>query len=319
MKPSPASLQQNQHLTGTLHAIAAFGLWGVLPIYWKFLSSVPSVEIFAHRVFWAFVFAFLMLLLLGRPRFLHLLKTPKNALALLATSLLIGINWFVYIFAVATDHVLAASMGYYINPLFSVFLGVVFLKERLTLWQVVALLLASCGVAVVAFDAGGIPWISLALVGSFGFYGLIKKVIGLDSLSSLAVESMFLSPLAFGYIILKAARGTGAFLVQAPWVSVLLVAAGAITALPLYWFAQAAQRIPLSRVGFIQYLAPTLMLVVGVGLYGEPFTWVQGASFGLIWAGIIVYLLSATPPFARAAAAVDKRIRARRASLRRRQ
>ncbi len=295
--------QSNTHRSGTLYAIGAFGLWGLLPLYWRLLHGVPAYEILAHRTFWSFVFASIVLLFIGKRDFLATLTQPRLRRAMLATGLLLGLNWFTYILAVNTDRVLQVSMGYYINPLFSIFLGRIFLKEHLTLLQRVAVLFAAAGVAVLIIAHGVVPWIALILMTTFGFYGLVKKTVAIDALTALAIETLVLSPIAAAVIIAGVVRGAGALGRVSPGVDALLIGAGVVSAIPLYWFAMGAQRIPLARVGFLQYIAPTLMFLIGVLLFGEPFTTVHALSFGLIWTGLAIYSLSHTRPLRRLDAA----------------
>lgn len=277
---------------GTLYALSAFALWGILPVYWKLLTSLPPTEVLAHRVFWSAVFVVGLLMYMGKHNFVDLLRNAKYRVSLILTGALIGLNWFVYIFAVQTDRIVEASMGYYINPLISIFLGLIVLKERLSRLQWVALILALIGVLVIVIQHGRVPWIALVLSGSFGLYGLVKKMMNLDALSSLGIETLLLTPLAVVYIGTKAVNGTGSCVVSEPKVGILLICSGAITALPLYWFAQSARRIPLSRIGFLQYIAPTLMLAIGVGVYGESFTVTHMVSFGFIWFALVLYTIS---------------------------
>ncbi len=277
---------------GTFYAISAFILWGILPVYWKLLHAVPAAEILAHRIFWSAIFVVLVLLYSGRKNFLTLLLDFRNRISLILTGALIGINWFTYIYAVHIDRIVEASMGYYINPLISIFLGLLVLKERLDRIQWIALILAMVGVLIVTYHFGRIPWIALVLSVTFGFYGLIKKIMNLDALSSLGVETLLLVPIAGGFIVVQAVKGTGSFLTADFSVTGLLVFSGAITAIPLYWFAQGARRIPLSRIGFLQYIAPTLMLLIGVIGYSEPFTAIHTVSFGFIWTALALYTLS---------------------------
>ncbi len=278
--------------TGTIYALAAFILWGILPVYWKLLHAVPAGEILAHRIFWSAVFVTAVLLYIGRKNFHSLLRDRRNRISLVLTGTLIGVNWFTYIFAVHTDRIVEASMGYYINPLISILLGLIVLKERLNRLQWIALILALIGVLLITVQFGRIPWIALVLSITFGLYGLIKKIMNLDALSSLGIETLLLAPIAGSFIILQAVNGNGAFLITGYKIDILLIFSGAITALPLYWFAQGARRIPLSRIGFLQYLAPTLMLLIGIIAYREPFTSVHVMSFGLIWTALALYTIS---------------------------
>lgn len=251
----------DDRVVGTLYAIIAFASWGILPIYWKLLTAVSSLEVAAHRVMGAF---------------------------------LIGTNWFVFIYAVSSNQLVQASMGYYINPLLSIFLGLVVLKERLNLWQLLALLLAFGAVLVMTCQYGKFPWISIVLATSFALYGLVKKLSDIDSMISVAGETMLLTPLAVALVTMKASQGASAFGNLSAKITGLLIFSGIVTGLPLFWFTQGAQKIPPSRIGFIQYLAPTFMLLIGVILYKEPFTGAHKISFGLIWTALALYSLSKT-------------------------
>ena len=283
---------RSEYIRGLIFAVLAFFTWGVLAVYWKLLKQVPPLEILSHRIWWAFVFLIFLLLFQKRLSVRKLLKSRKVFFTLLITALLIGGNWFTYIFAVNSNRILETSMGYYINPIVSVFLGLLVLDEKLTPLQWVALALASIGVLYMAFDYGKFPWIALILAFSFGFYGLFKKKAQLPSMLSLFVETMILAPFALAYIIRGEILGNGALFSISPLTDFLLIGAGVVTSLPLYWFARGAKRIPLSTLGFIQYLAPTLMLLIGVFLYGEPFTRAHVISFSLIWAALILYSIS---------------------------
>ncbi|MFW5994589.1 MAG: EamA family transporter RarD [Spirochaetia bacterium] len=286
---------QNGTLAGTAYAVGAFTLWGLLPLYWNLLEHVPAFEVLSHRLLWTALSVTLLLVAARRYRVLQLLRDHTVFRRLFLTGMLLGINWFTYIYAINAGRVLDASMGYYINPLVSIFLGMLFLGERLSLFQKVAVGLAGLGVLVITVHYAVIPWVALVLAGTFGFYGLIKKQMGLRPLTALAAESSFLAPLGLAIIVTQALRGEGAFISAGAGTTGLLVVTGVVTALPLYWFAQGATRIPLSRVGFIQYIAPTLMLLIGVLVFGEPFTAAEGVSFGLIWTGLALYSLSHFP------------------------
>lgn len=300
-------------LLGSLYTLAAFVSWGLLPLYWKLLGGVSAPVILAHRIIWSFVFVSGLLLALRRFAPFAFLGDARRRRVVGATSLLIAVNWFTYIWAVTTEQLVEASMGYYINPLFSVFLGMVVLKERLSRLEAVALVFATIGVANLALRYGQIPWIAILLTASFGTYGLLKKLVSVDSLTALCLETAILSPVALAFLAavavvpgLAAFGGAGAAGAAATGVGGLprifgggaaatvglLLFAGVVTAMPLYWFAQGAQRIPLSQVGFMQYIAPSLMLLIGVFLFGEPFTGVHAVSFGSIWTGLALYSIS---------------------------
>jgi chloramphenicol-sensitive protein RarD len=298
---------KSEQYIGTLYAIGAFTIWGVFPLYWRQLQVVPAYDILAHRTFWSFVVTAAVLLATGRTTFLSLLRDRRSRRALISTGLLLGTNWFTFIFAVNAGRVLDASLGYYINPLFSVFLGTVFLKERLTASQKIAVGFAAAGVIVLTIGFRVVPWTALILMTTFGLYGLVKKTVPLEALGALAAETLILAPIALGVIVAGVIRGTGALGRIGTGIDLLLILGGAVTAIPLYWFAEGAKRIPLSRVGFIQYIAPTLMLLVGVLLFAEPFTTIHAISFGLIWTGLTIYSLSHT----RRIRAMDARIELR--------
>lgn len=286
-------IKGNESLIGVLYGIAAFGLWGLLPLYWKLLHQVPPSEILAHRIFWSFVFLSLLLILKGRwNQIKKTLNSRTTKIYLLLSATIISANWFIYIWAVTASHIVDASLGYYIAPLFNVLLGVTILRERMTFWQYVAFVLAFIGVLILTLRYGQIPWIGLSLALTFSFYGLLKKLLNMDSLTGLSLETSFVSPFCLGFMFLKHVQGSAAFGSGAVSVSLLLMFGGVVTALPLLWFAQSAKRIPLSRVGFIQYLSPTISLLLGVFLYHELFTPVHLLSFGCIWVALAIYTLS---------------------------
>lgn len=284
-----------QFTTGVLYGILAYGSWGILPIYWKTLKAVPSGELLAHRIVWSFVFVAVVLLVRGRWHMLReVLASRRNRWGVLLASLFVSINWFTYIWAVNSDHVVEASLGYFINPFFMVLLGVVALKERLDLWQIISLFIALAGVVLTTLEYGKVPWVALVLALSFALYGLVKKLMNLDSLTGLALETVMVTPVALAFLLTRQLNGSGVF-GHLPWgTTVLLLASGAITALPLFWFANGAKRIPLSTMGFIQYLSPSLQLMMGVLVFGEPFTQVDLLSFSLIWISLALYTVSRT-------------------------
>jgi len=258
-------------------------------MFWKLFGDMHALIIIAQRISFTFLIAWIVLRLIQRKPILYIFRNRKILLPVLATGLLIGTNWFVYIYAVNTNRIVQASMGYYINPLFNVFLGLVFLKEKLNTWQTIALVLAACGVGYMTWDYGRVPWIALYLAFSFGMYGLIKKTTSLDSLSAISAETLLLLPVAL--LIITGVIG----IKEDPLPSydirdiLLFAASGAVTVFPLYCFAQGAKRIPYSTVGFMQYIAPTFMLLIGTMIFHEAFTPAHIISFGLIWAGLIVY------------------------------
>jgi chloramphenicol-sensitive protein RarD len=276
---------------GSLFAIAAFGFWGLTPIYYKLLPHVSPVEVLAHRVVWSVAFGALFVALTQAwPAVRSALGSPRTLRALVLTAALVSTNWLIYIYAIANDQVMATSLGYYINPLVNVLLGMLFLGERLGRGRTVAVALAALGTASLAFELGGLPWISLTLAFSFGFYGLIRKRLGLPPLAALFVETLLVAPLALLALGWFAWQGESSFGSDAR-TTVLLVLAGPVTLLPLLWFAEAARRLPLITVGFFQYLAPTLTFLLATLVYGEAFTAAWAVTFVLIWSGLAMFTI----------------------------
>jgi len=295
--------QTSERLAGIAAALGAYLLWGVLPLYWKLVQSVPPPEILAHRIVWSFAFLVAVLLLSRkmRPFLIELrgvLKQPKQTAGVVLASVLITVNWLTYIWAVNNDHIVESSLGYYINPLVSVLLAIVVLKERLSYWQMVSFVLATAGVLYMTFHFGAVPWIALTLAVSFGLYGLIKKVIHLGAITGITLETLLIAPLMLAYLGYLHSGAVGAFGTAPPAVTGLLMGAGIVTAVPLILFAAAANRLPLSVIGFMQYIAPTIMLLIGVLLYQEPFTGVHLVSFVLIWTALAIFSLAKTTLFA---------------------
>jgi chloramphenicol-sensitive protein RarD len=290
-----SNIQKNDNIIGTSYALAAFTTWGVLPVYWKLLKRVPSGEILAHRIFWSFIFVSAILLIRGQWTVLkHTITVKKNMLAILLSAMLVSVNWFTYIWAINSNQIVEASMGYYINPLFCVFLGVIVLHERLNFWQWIALVLALIGVLFLTITYGRVPWVALVLAVTFGLYGLSKKTVPVDSLIALGLETFLVAPLCLMYIAFKHYQGEGSLGTISLPITMMLIFSGVVTAFPLLWFAQAAKRIPLSKVGFIQYLSPTMALFLGVIIFKETFTKVHLISFGCIWCALILYSFSHT-------------------------
>lgn len=296
--------KQNEQSIGIWYAALSYLMWGFLPLYWKPLQSVSAGDVLAHRILWSFVFMLLIIVVMKRTGALignlkSLFFEKKNFLAVLASSLLISANWLIYIWAVNNNHVVEASLGYYINPLVSVLLGVVVLKEKLNYWQLISFGVALIGVGLLTFQYGHFPWIALSLAFSFGIYGLTKKMGSYDSVLGLAYETMFVAPLALIYIFFAGVKGTEAFGTQNSTVTLLLIGAGVVTAIPLLCFAQGAKRISLTMIGFLQYIAPSIMLLLGVFLYHEEFSKTRLFSFMLIWMALIIFSISKTKWMAR--------------------
>ena len=278
--------------SGFWAAVAAFLIWGVFPIYWKLLQQVPALQIMAHRLVWCFLLVSGYLAARrGLGWWRPLLAQRRLVLLLCTSAVLIALNWWLYIWAVNHDHIVDTSLGYFINPLVNVLLGVALLKERLNAPQWTAVAVAASGVAYLTLQLGALPWIALALALSFGFYGLIRKVAVVESIPALGLESSVLFVPAVLYLAWADTSGIGAFRHDGALTDALLLISGPLTALPLVLFAYGAQRIPYSMVGILQYIAPTLQLGCGVLLYGEPFGRVKLAGFACIWLALVIYAL----------------------------
>ncbi|MFQ6023229.1 MAG: EamA family transporter RarD [Acidiferrobacterales bacterium] len=279
---------------GVLYGFAAYGMWGLVPIYFKAVQHVASIEVLAHRVIWGMaLLAALLFIKRGGRRMIAELRNRRRLAFYCATALLVAINWFVYIWSIHNDRLLEASLGYYINPLVSVLLGVLFLQERLNLWQVGAVILATAGVLNLIIGYGAFPWVALTLAFTFGFYGLLRKKAGMDAILGLSVETLLLTPIALLFLGTLALQGDGAFGRIDFGTDILLVFAGVVTAVPLICFLQAAQRLRLSTVGLMQYLAPTLNFLLAVLVYNEPFTVAHLITFACIWVALAIYSFDA--------------------------
>jgi len=265
--------------------------WGFVPVYFKAVRYVPALEVLAHRIVWSVPFvAVLVTVAGGWTTTRDLLRSPRKLLFLVGSALLVAVNWLTFITAVSTDRILETSLGYYINPLVSVALGVVFLGERLRRAQVVAIALAAAGTTVLAVGLGHPPWIALTLAVSFGLYGLLRKVVGVGAMTGLLVETSLMLPAAAVYLMVLARNGNASFGPGSPTTSVLLALGGVVTALPLIWFAAAAARLPYSTVGVFQYIAPSLSFLLAVLVYGEPFTGIHAVTFGCIWTALALFV-----------------------------
>jgi chloramphenicol-sensitive protein RarD len=275
---------------GFLYGTAAYGLWGLLPLYFKALAHVSPLEILAHRIVWSVVLLAGVIALRRRwGDVVRVLSSPRTLGMLLLTTAFIGVNWLVYIYSVSTSQVMQSSLGYFINPLVNVGLGVLVLRERLRRWQVAGLLLAALGVLNLTLLAGQVPWIALTLAISFAFYGLLRKLAPVDGITGLFFETTLLLPIAAGYAIFLQATGQAEFAGASPVTTLLLLLSSLATAVPLILFAGAARRLPLTTLGFLQYLAPTLQFLLAVLAFGEPFSLAQLASFTCIWGAIGLY------------------------------
>lgn len=278
---------------GYLMTFLAYVTWGVLPLYWKQLSAFHAFELLAVRILVTVVTMLIVVLILREKIVFEYLKDKKIRRQLMLTAVLIAVNWGVFVFAVNSGYMVQASLGYYMNPLMSVLLGIFVLKEKLTKAQYVSVCLAAIGVLYLAISYGQIPWIALILGLSFALYGLFKKTYHLNSFHSLLLETIYLSPIMIG-IVIYTQNQTQWFQTISLKEWLILSIAGILTAIPLILFSDGAKIIPLSAVGFLQYVAPTLMLFIGVVLYGEPFTLSHKVSFALIWSGLLIYTLTLT-------------------------
>jgi len=278
---------------GTISTITAFFFWGIFPIYWKALQHVSSTQILAHRVVWSL--AFLLVLLSVQRRWnevKNVIGFYPNVSIFLVTSFLLCCNWLIYIWAVNSNQIVETSLGYFINPLVNICLGVVFLRERLYRWQFISVLLAFVGVLFLTLQYGRLPWIALTLAFTFGTYGLLRKTAKAGSMVGLLFDTGFLAPIFLLYLLFLAAHGSGAFISMDLKTDVLLMGSGVVTAVPLLLFAYGARRIQYSTVGFLQYIAPTGQLLIGVSLYREQFTRAHAIAFGLVWVGLLLYSTS---------------------------
>ena len=279
---------------GTLNAILAYAIWGVFPIYWKLLEEVNSLEILFGRIIWSFVFTFLLIVVIRQLPQLKvdlrgLWQNKKQFVTLFAASIFISLNWFIYIWAVNNGHLLQTSLGYYINPLISVLFGMIFFKERLSKYALIAVIIAAVGVISMTISAGVVPYVALILALSFGIYSVLKKKITLDATRGLAIETLFLLPITLVAYIIYANQQSISFLHSGWQTDILLMGSGLATAIPLILFAKATQRIPLILLSFVQYLSPTIVLLLGIFLYGEHFSSSEAIGFTFIWIAIIIF------------------------------
>ncbi len=287
------SVEKRERLVGLMFTAGAFLFWGLYPPYWKLLEGVPQFQVFAHRVVWSCVFTACVITIQGRwAEVRTALRSRKTALTLLASGVCVASNWSIYIIGVFSGKLLAVSMGYFINPLVSVLLGVLILRERLGFWQIVAVLFALSGALYMSLGSLGLPWISLSLAFSFGLYGLLRKTVAVESIPGTFIESLLISPIVISFLLFEAIQGRSVFGTAEASTHLFLIGSGVVTALPIIWFANGARRIPLSLVGIIQYIVPTSQLLLGIFLYKEEFTRPHLISFGLIWVGILIFILS---------------------------
>lgn len=287
----------NNYRSGILYGLAAYLLWGVLPVYWKLLQHVDAMEILASRFLWSAVFVFVLLLVTGKLQvFLQetktIFSTKKTACCMVLAAIMISFNWGIFIWAVEAGRIVETSMGYYINPLMNVLFGVVFLHERLNKLQVAAVISAAIGIGVIIVTNGGLPWVAMSLPITFACYGLLKKIIVAQALTSIMLETLLISPLAAGYLYYLGSVGGNVYQSCDMVTLLLLVGAGAATATPLLLFTASAKLLPLKLIGFLQYISPSITLLLGVLVYGEPFSGSTAMAFGFIWLGVLLFVWS---------------------------
>ncbi|MEX1221696.1 MAG: EamA family transporter RarD [Idiomarina sp.] len=275
---------------GVFFAIAAYTLWGIAPVYFKLIAQVPAFEILAHRIIWAFVIVLALIIGLRRlNRIAPVMKNPSHMLRLLVATLLLGGNWFLFIWAVNNNHMLDASLGYYINPLLNVAIGMLFFSERMRAIQLVAIAMAVTGVLIQIISFGSVPWIALTLAFSFAIYGAIRKRLPVDSITGLWLETLLLLPMMLIYMLMFADSATSDLSANSWGLNGLLMLAGVVTTVPLLCFTAAAQRIRYSTLGFFQYIGPSLMFILAVAVYGEPLAADKLVTFVIIWAALALY------------------------------
>jgi chloramphenicol-sensitive protein RarD len=275
---------------GILNGIAAYALWGFFPIYWKLLHQVPALQVIGHRISWSFVLLVLFIVVTKQWQdFRSAALTAKTIGIYSIAAILLTVNWLVYVWGVNSGFIVETSLGYFINPLLSVLLGVIFLHERLRTTQWVPVIIAAIGVIYLTAVYGRLPWIALSLAFSFGFYGFVKKLAPLGSLYGLTLETGIAFPIALIYLVFVGMSSTGAFLQQSAATDLLLIGAGAVTTIPLLMFASAAKQIPLTVIGLLQYIAPTIQFLIGVFIYKEPFDQAHFIGFGIVWVALVIF------------------------------
>ena len=272
----------------------SYFIWGILPMYWKLAGEIDAVEILAHRMIWSFVFMVVLIAIFGRWKSVmtelrQITRQPRTLLAMTAAALLISINWFLFIFSVNGNHILSASLGYYINPLVNIVFAMLLLKERLRSGEMVAVVIAAIGVVLLSISQGAVPWAAISLAITFSLYGLIKKKVSVSTWTGLTIETLIISPFALIYLLFFAEH---AFMGYRSGLNAVAIGGGLVTVVPLLLFSSAAKQISYVMLGFLQYLAPTLMLIVAVSIYGETLTAFEWGSFLSIWIALIIYTTS---------------------------
>ena len=287
---SPKSPVGSEDTTaGFVYAFSAYTLWGFLPLYMKLLDKIPAVEVIAYRAFWSLPVASLILWWLGRTGdILPTLKSPRRLAILFATAFVISLNWGIYVWAISVERTIETAMGYYINPLITVALAAIFLGDRFTRPQLLAISLAVLAVLILTVRGGGLPWVSLVLAFSFATYGFLRKMVDVGPTQGFLVEVLLLAPIAFGFILYWQMTGTSHFL-DAPWLTLMFLGCGPVTAVPLILYAFGAKGLRLSTIGLMQYIAPTMIFLIGLFVFGEPFSTWQLIAFIMIWAALAIY------------------------------
>ncbi len=283
---------RDEYRTGLLAALGAYILWGLVPIYFKFVEHVRADEVIAHRVIWSVIFLLVVLMLRHRGNlFAHIRVRPGVLAALAVSGALIAFNWLIFVYAVNTDRVLSTSLGYFINPLVSVILGLVVFRERLDRYQVIAVAIAAAGTVYLTVAVGEWPWIALGLAFSFALYGLVRKLVDVGPMVGLFWETLLIAPFAMLWLYHLELEGLIQFQTAGRGTDILLAATGLVTVAPLLLFAMAARRLPLSTLGFMQYLAPSMTFILAVFLFREPFTLNHAIAFGAIWLALFIFSL----------------------------
>lgn len=274
---------------GIWYALGAYVTWGLFPIYWRLLGGIPALQLLGHRIFWSFLLLFGVVLVARQGTVFRAALNRRVVLIYSVAAVLIAINWLTYVWAVGAGFIVETSLGYFINPLLAVLLGVVFLRERLRPLQWLPIGLAAAGVLYLTFAYGSLPWVALTLAFSFGFYGLVKKMAPLGSLHGLTLETGILFLPALGFLLFSEFTGAGAFMHTSPLLDMMLVGAGLVTVVPLLMFASAVQRIPLTMIGVLQYVNPTMQFLLGVMIFKEPFDHRRLIGFGVVWMALILF------------------------------
>jgi|SRR5450830_160951 len=281
---------KEEQIYGTWVAVSAYAIWGLFPIYWKWLQDISALQLVSHRIVWTCVSLFCVISLSGQwKKFMASYYAPGVVRIYLVAAMLMSINWLVFTLAVNSGHVTQTGLGYYISPLVNVIMGVLLFHERLRFWQGISVGLAAAGVVYLTLAQGSLPWMALALAFSFGTYGLVKKIAPLGALHGLMLETCILLPAALLYLVYCQLSGQGAFIRAGTTSTLLIVASGFVSMSPLLLFSFAAQRLPLSRLGILQYITPTLQLLLGTLVYHEPFNRSSLIGFGAVWAALLIF------------------------------